>query len=251
MNISFQAGGALTQKHDALYIKRQADLDAIVQLDLRNFILVIEPRQQGKTSLVNYLMRHPVLTHTQFAYIDVSTLDRKSESSWYASLYPRLLQPLRESIEQDKNPRIPTDGTSWRNFLADIATSTSKINKQLTFILDEIGSVKFDGTRNFFGAIRDIYNSRQAEEYFEQITFLLAGAFDPRDLIPDESISPFNIAQEIRLPDFSLPQVQKIVANGKWISEIADSLANRIHYWTDGQKIKGKEKKKMNTEKKE
>jgi hypothetical protein len=83
--------------------------------------------------------------------------------------------------------------------------------------------------------LRDVYNSRQAEPELKQLTFLLTGAFHPRDLIKDVRISPFNIAQRIRLADFTIQQVENLVGRGPWTEDKASAIAERVHYWTSGQ----------------
>ena len=105
----------------------------------------------------------------------------------------------------------------------------------MVIALDEIGAVTFPCASEFFSVLRDIYNSRQAEPDLKQLTFLLAGAFHPRDLIKDDKISPFNIAQRVRLTDFALAQVRELVGRVDWSDEQATALAGRIYHWTNGQ----------------
>ncbi|MCI0559789.1 MAG: AAA-like domain-containing protein [Nitrososphaera sp.] len=231
----FKAGGALTEEHAAIYIERQADHEVLTHLQAMDYLLVIEPRQQGKTSLVNHLIRHPVLDNIAFAYIDVATPDRSTEESWYHSLCSRILRQLRSFIPRDRWPDIPQNSAGWRDFLSDVALCAIEANRRVVIALDEIGAVSFPEATAFFSVLRDIYNSRQAETEFKQITFWLVGAFHPRDLIKDDKISPFNIAQRVRLPDFTLTQVRKLVSKGNWSDEQVAVLAEHIHYWTDGQ----------------
>jgi hypothetical protein len=61
------------------------------------------------------------------------------------------------------------------------------------------------------------------------------GTFHPRDLIKDDKISPFNIAQRVRLPDFTLEQVAELVSKGSWPGEQAAAMAAGIYAWTGGQ----------------
>ena len=234
-SISFKAGGGLIDEDAIIYIERPAEQEALAHLRSMNYVLVIEPRQQGKTSLINHLMRHPVLNDMNLVYVDVTTLDRSTEESWYQSLCPRILRQLRDFIPRDEEVIIPHHNTGWRQFLSEIALRAAEAHRRFVIALDEIGAVTFPGTTEFFSVLRDIYNSRQAEDEFKQLTFWLVGAFHPRDLIEDDKISPFNIAQRVRLPDFTLAQVSELVSKGPWSNEQAATLAQRIHYWTDGQ----------------
>lgn len=235
MGHSFQVGGALTDDHAAIYIERQADRDALIHLRAMDYLLVIEPRQQGKTSLINHLMRHPTLDDMAFVYLDVTTPDRSTEATWYQTLCPRILRQLRGLIPRDQWPPVPQYSAGWRDLLCDVAMFATDARKRVVIALDEIGAVTFPGATEFFSVLRDVYNSRQAEAELRQLTFLLAGAFHPRDLIKDDRISPFNIAQRVRLEDFTMAQVRELVGKGSWTNEQATLLAERIHYWTDGQ----------------
>jgi len=245
MNHPFQVGGALLAD-SPVYIERKADYEALAHLRNMDYLLVIEPRQQGKTSLINHLMRHPASGDVSFAYADVTTPDRSTEAAWYQTLCPRILRQLRNLIPRDQWPAIPSDSTGWRDFLCDVAMFAADAHRRVVIALDEIGAVTFPGATEFFSVLRDVYNSRQAEPELKQLTFLLAGAFHPRDLIKDDKISPFNIAQHVRLQDFRDPQaiwdlVGHLLRSYKhYFSEDerveqVKAISERIHYWVDGQ----------------
>ena len=120
-HVLFRAGGPLTSEHSGIYVKRRADRDAMIHLRRMDYLLLIEPRQQGKTSLINHLMCHPALEDIAFAYLDVTTPDRSSETTWYKSLCSRILRQLRGYIPRDQWPVIPQNCAGWRDFLWDVA----------------------------------------------------------------------------------------------------------------------------------
>jgi len=66
MNHPFQAGGALLTD-SPVYVERKADHGTLAHLRNMAYLLVIEPRQQGKTSLINHLTCHPALDDVAFA----------------------------------------------------------------------------------------------------------------------------------------------------------------------------------------
>jgi hypothetical protein len=112
----FKAGGALTDGHTDIYIERQADREVLSHLRMMEYLLVIEPRQQGKTSLINHLMCCPRLRDFTFVYIDVTSPNRSTESSWYKTLCPRIVNQLRDSchvISIPTCPKIALDGASF------------------------------------------------------------------------------------------------------------------------------------------
>jgi predicted MPP superfamily phosphohydrolase len=242
----YRTGGALTD--DRVYIKRYArsgtghsaarrSLEEKAQQYVRDmeYLLIIEPRQQGKTSLINYLMRHPALSNMLFVYVDASTLDCSTEMGWYSTLCTRLLRELEKHIGMDPCPTIPKNGADWHEFLCGLAQQAKDSRRRVVITLDEVGAANFSGATEFFSVLRAVFNSRGANPEFNELTFLLVGAFHPQDLIENENVSPFNIAEHIRLPDFTEEQVGELLARGNHPEDKIALLAERIHCWTAGQ----------------
>lgn len=231
--ICFKVGGALTSIEQGVYVERAGDHDAIMHLSKMDYLLIIEPRQQGKTSLINHLMDHFGPSAYLWVYVDVTTLDRSSEKNWYHTLYNRVLPQIKRNLS-DLDAPILENSSQWRQFLSAIAKECLKNHLRLVIALDEVGAADFPNSVYFFSVLRDVYNSRQLDKEFSQLTFLLSGAFHPRDLIKDPKISPFNIAHRIRLRDFDLPQTESLTQNLERASD-KSAIANRIHHWTNGQ----------------
>ena len=239
--ILFKTGGPLTSEHASLYIERQADSEVLNVLrnpQAMDYLLIIEPRQQGKTSLIGNLMRHWALRSFIFAYLDLEDFDYADETDWYAGLWNELAWQCNSLCDFAKLP-IPTCTSEWREHMKYLANCARQAQQRLIIILDEIESIKKNHeqawSRTFFAAIRKLYNLRIKELSLNYITFVLMGVFHPRDLIPDGVTSPFNIAQRVRLADFNVEQVRELVGKGGWQDEQASALSQRIYYWTDGQ----------------
>lgn len=230
----FKVGGALTDDDAAVYVARQAEQEIIACLRRMDYLFIIEPRQQGKTSLINFLVRSPELVEAVFVYIDVSTTDRSELITWYESLCTRILDQLKRVFPNTQWPNIPKTHTQCRSFLSDLAAFFESTQRYLVIALDEIGATIPEATA-FFSILRDIFNSRQTEPDFKRLTFLLVGAFHPRDLVKDDKISPFNIARRIRLPDFTLEQTWRLVSGIISSSEQAIIVATKIYHWVSGQ----------------
>ena len=232
--MQFKVGGSLTAKNADVYIERKVDRLVADYVSKGEYVLIVEPRQQGKSSLVNALMRQPRLQDYLFILIDVTVLDKSNEMAWYQSLINRVALQLDPFLKSEL-PATPTNSNGWRNFLSEFALLCAEKKKSIVFALDEIGAVDFPNSTMFFSVLRDIYNSRQAEPALEYLIFILVGAFHPRELITDDKVSPFNIAQRVRLPDFTLSEVEELVSKGGWETEICSILAKRIFEWAGGQ----------------
>ena len=82
--------------------------------------------------------------------------------------------------------------------------------------------------------MRELYNQRNLKDQYKNITFVLIGAFDPKELIKDKNISPFNIAIPIEIDDFNINQVSDLVKL-KWPDNKVINIAQNIFSWTNGQ----------------
>lgn len=230
--IPFQAGGALLAD-SPVYIERNSDLIAKRHLHQMDYITLIDPRQQGKTSLINRLTRHFQGCGYHFVYVDLMTLDRKSDPAWYKSLCHALI--LDMPYDELHNPRnLPTSGNSWFNFLIKLASCAANACCNLVIVLDEVGAIPGSCATGFFSAIRSVYNARQPKPYFRKLTFIVAGAHDPREFIKDHVVSNFNIAHCIALPDFDVKQTEQLISHFGLRDELLP-LARQLHHWTGGQ----------------
>jgi hypothetical protein len=231
----FQAGGSLLAD-SPVYVPRKADEKASAHLHRMEYITLVEPRQHGKTSLINRLIGQFSPQGYAFAYRDLMAAKSSAASlaDWYASLGRWLLRQLR-FIPRDQQPHPPTDSASWEDFLADVAESAETANQNVVVVLDEIGAMPADWATDFFSVIRSVYTSRQNLPFWRYLTFIIAGAFNPNELIQDKTISKFNVDQRIPLDDFTPSQVTQLVSHLGLPGDPTEAAAERVHYWTDGQ----------------
>jgi hypothetical protein len=230
---AFCVGGAITEDQANCYIQRDADKMLFDETQQMHYTLVVEPRQQGKTSLANHLMRCR-MPGFLFVYLDLTTLDQTSEQNFYTSFRRRFLEHLDGSLTK-KHIESLRAITDFRDFLYDVSKYMEKNKLKLVIILDEVGAVRFQNSTLFFSILRDIYNSRQVQPELKCISFMLVGAFHPNDLIQDKRISPFNIAHRVRLPDFESTQIVALLGIGPWSQKQLQTLSNRVYHWTSGQ----------------
>lgn len=230
----YQVGGALLA-NSAVYIERAGDVEARRHLVSMDYLTLVEPRQQGKSSLINRLIGRFETQKFVFAQSDLSTLDRSSESSWYQCLCQWILRQFSNKISLP-NLKIPFDGNSWRNFLADLSAHLRHLDTKSVIVLDEVGATPKDWATDFFATIRSVYNSRQSLRDFQFISFIVAGAYNPKNLITDTAISNFNIDNRIRLSDFSIKEISELLSLNKAIKpESIQEMAIELHHWTSGQ----------------
>ncbi len=231
--VAFHAGGPLTYKQADVYIPRSADLLASIQMLNMNYLLVFHPRQQGKTSFINNLIHHLNLNNIIFIYIDLSPFRYPSEFDWYQTLYKKIVN--NKNLSEKQWPIKPENGNMWYEFLIELAQFAAITDNRIVIILDEMGTKIFPGAQRFFEILRQIYNERGSEPYLEQLTFCLVGILDPDELCENDGAFPFNVGYSVNLTDFTQIQIQELTSKGGWPQENAKLLADRIHFWTDGQ----------------
>src|SRR2546421_9067164 len=135
-----EAGGPLLAD-SSVYIWREADEKAATRLRRMDYISMIEPRQHGKTSLINQLMTEFSLHGYTFAFRDMMAAKSigSHPTEWYMSLGKWLSRQL-DCIPKEQRPKPPTNSTSWEDFLAEIAERAELAGQKVVIVLDEIGA---------------------------------------------------------------------------------------------------------------
>ncbi len=222
-------GGALRERDRDVYVDRECDREVAILLGRGNFVHLSEPRQQGKTSLVNRLKHLPALKG--YCIIDVKASDFKPDhpDEWYRLIGGAIYTDVvaHSDVVPDTLPlRAPTGRHEWHSFLKNLAIFS---RKDVVLVLDEVQAIKFDGSDHFYSVIR---NTRDIDG--SRVSFVLSGCFNPDELIADRAVSPFNTGNRVTLPDFTREEVLKLAEKGPWLAEVRESLAERVYYWTHG-----------------
>src|SRR5436309_14004493 len=105
----FQAGGPLPA-HSTAYVRREADEKASVALQRMEYVSLIEPREQGKTSLIGRLKDQLTPQGYIFALRDLMAARSRARSKeeWYTSLGKWLLYQL-DFLPPAYQPSLPID----------------------------------------------------------------------------------------------------------------------------------------------
>jgi hypothetical protein len=223
--------GAPLPPGSPLYVERQADDQAWDRLQRMEYVLFVEPRQHGKTSLIHHLAARCGHNYS-IAYLDMVNLDRSSEEAWYGSLGREILQAFAPVIVTHA-AAIPASSGAWFSFLRELAEIACNRGRRLVIALDGVGAVPDNLATDFFATIRSVYVHRGGMECFSYLTFVISGARDPRDMIRDLRISDFNF-ERTRIADFTLEQVKGLLGPLN-IGTGLDEVANRLYNWTKGQ----------------
>lgn len=222
-----------------LYVERDADrqIRTVIQNMTRpGYILVA--RQMGKTNLL--LHTKDVLENKRnvFTYIDFTSIFCETEAECYDEIiditldtHKNIFQKEAEIIEQRRNSRPLT---TQREFTRDLRLLIGAVDK-LVIILDEIDALtRMPFSDNVFSLIRSHYFQRKNYPDLSKLSYLLSGVMEPKDIIKNPDISPFNIGQEIYVKDFTRQEFDSFLIKAGLAGKYDRDFYDRIFYWTCG-----------------
>ena len=216
---------------------READHDLAAHLERMDYISVIEPRQQGKTSLINQLKYKYGLAGFTFTVCNMASVKSSeiSAKEWYSSLGNLILSQLAQLIPPGQKLLPPDNSVSWEKFLFTISQRARDVGQKVVVVLDEIGKIPPPLATDFFSVIRSVYIYRHSFPHLVYLTFIIAGAFNPKELIRDTSVSDFNVDQRIHLEDFNRTEVKQLASHLELPADLTEAVTDQIYYWTSGQ----------------
>lgn len=225
---------------ESLYVERSGDKEIsniIEDMGRPGYVLV--SRQMGKTNLLLHSKNKFEKEGNVCVYIDLSNsfnnirecfrniIDTAIETNLH--YFTDFLQNLNTS--RTNTQHLP----SHKEHLIELNELLKALNgKKLIILLDEIdGLTKVDYSDEIFSLIRSNYfASRVNYKTFFNLTYLLSGVAEPREIIKNQKISPFNIGQKIYLEDFTFTEFEEFLHKSQL--ELNFEIKNRIFYWTNG-----------------
>ncbi|MBL7064030.1 MAG: AAA-like domain-containing protein [Anaerolineae bacterium] len=223
----FQAGGAIPPDSPT-YVEREADSLVLDLVEHKELVHLIVARQMGKSCLLHRLATG-LPEEYSFVWVDLSRLAGMERSRWYETLSGDVARHLG----LDQVPRIVDQGGMY----ALLVEAAQFRPRKTVFVFDEIDSTRrLPFSDGFFSALRALYNARAGLPALRNLIFILVGATDPRKLIKDPSLSPFNVGQEVRMEEFTPRQTRQLTENLTLAGVAAsDAVHERIYWWTSGQ----------------
>lgn len=226
-NPLFIAGGALPLGYPAYIVRKiENKIDNAIFNRHKN-VYIRGPRQIGKTSLLFKLRERLKTTAWTCSFINLATM-KKNLPEWF--------EQIGEIIFQDcqlEGKYIPLKNLNdLRSFLLKRLGVGNDINPiKLALFLDEIEGIFDVGHSNeFLMLLRDLF-----QQYRGQFIIIAAGSVKARNLIGDPRMSPFNVADEIGIGDFSEEECSQLTENLKnFMPSIENVVRESIYFWTSG-----------------
>jgi len=192
---------------DTDYATRAFELQLVKEVQAGKWVLLLGPRQHGKTSAFLRL-REKLSSHsTSTALVD---LQRAPPFKGYAELVTWFGRAVAAEL-QNKAEIPETDDLS-----VCLLAALPKGNGPVVILIDEASNVKDDDWRNsFYGQLRAIANDRAVAkdgDIARRLRFVFAGTFRPERLVA-EANSPFNTCERIETSDLTVDDIVTLAAD--------------------------------------
>lgn len=231
---------SFTQVPSEMYVERSADTQIrkiISEMARPGYVLVA--RQMGKTSLLLHTKELLQDKSNIFVYVDFSTMAGYSEDECLNLLIDIAIEANYKLFEEaEKEIQILRTQSSYkasRMFNRELRLLLRYVDK-IVFILDEIDAlIRTEYSDRVFSLIRGHYYASTNFPELKRATYILSGVIEPKNIIKDSNISPFNIGEKIYMGDFSKEEFLKLISNSDYLKNSSNDIKSRLFYWTKGQ----------------
>jgi len=188
------------------YTVLRRDLIAVgmAKVEKGRYFTLFAPRQAGKTTYFRLLMEELRQTG-RYTPVQVSFENLKSttKKQFYEALTHKIGRELAEYGV--RLPLVMKRGIDLANFFEEIRGQCPT----LVIIIDEFEGVPRRVVSELMHGFREIYHGKK---HYALHSLLLVGVSTIAELIVSASASPFNIADELKIPYFSFEEAQSLIA---------------------------------------
>jgi len=228
------------------FVAREAEVcEFLRRVREGRYIVIFAPRQTGKTSFFRMALQRlvdeaPSFLPVQLTFENYSDFTKRQ---FYETLDYRLKQGLREQLTRlvGATPTLPTrlercqiqNPEMLQRFFDAFAEELPE--QKMVLVIDEFDGIPSAVLPNFLHTLRVIYHLPLEKRALWSVG--LVGIKSVTQLNPERSISPFNIARDFELPNFTVEQVQDLMS--QYTAETGQpfetAVVARIHEKTTGQ----------------
>lgn len=220
--------------------------DIKTMVDRGRYFTIFAPRQSGKTTFLKETCRHFQLDPTYVAILlsfqEYNSIDKARfysliEKYFYAQLITRLKQvncEKTEAVEQFFSNHHITDHLGFKQLFEEL--NHILLFKKIVIFIDEFDGILLSELGNFLNALRGLY---QDYKFVEQKALYSVGLIGIRNVtkLVVGGVSPFNIADQVVLPPFSLKNVHDLYTQytEETNQPFTDEAVKRVYEETAGQ----------------
>ena len=210
-----------------LYAERDFETALVKEVQAGHWVLLLGPRQHGKTSAFLRLRKTLSDNATSTALID---LQKVPPFDTYAQLVTWFATQVAATLGH------PAEIAQTNDLATALGEALPAGSAPVVILIDEASNIRNDDWRNsFFGQLRAISGDRATAkdgEIAKRLRFVFAGTFRPERLVT-EANSPFNICERIDTTDLALSGIVQL-ATAAGLAE-PDQAAALIHDAVGGQ----------------
>ncbi len=227
----FETRGPVYPEDNYVVARTEELADFIDRVKKGRYIVLFAPRQTGKTTFFQRALA--TLERETHAYFPIQLNFETYADSDAITFYGSLCKEICKQIMTVYQKRAETPSDSLNRFLAN-AQITEPIsmreffedlgsllkNRRLVMIIDEFDAIPHTAVRGFLHALRYIYLSGKTRCPH---SVGIVGVKSITQLNYDRSISPFNIQDEFKLPNFTREQVRELLV--QYTDEVGQPFA--------------------------
>jgi hypothetical protein len=231
--VSFHYRGAVPLG-SAAYVTRPFEQSAFDELAAGRWVLLLGPRQHGKSSAIARLRAKLRAAGTACARIDLQKAPplRSYDEllAWFARAVAREL-----GVDLERQPAKNERGEleAWLRLAVPASA------EPVAILVDEASAIRDAQWRTaFYSQLRALANERGLGESVidvaQRVSLLFAGTFSPDDLMPDQLNSPFNVCTRLETEDLTREDAATLVTGTlgadipqQWIDEAFDLVGGQ------------------------
>ncbi len=222
------------------------DQDIKTMIDDGRYFSIFAPRQSGKTTFIEELRSQlhrdstylaVLLSFQEYKKLDAPQFYAEIEKYLYAQLIARLKQvncEKTESVQQFLNQHHLTNNVAFKALFEGLNTILQF--KKIVVFIDEFDGIPQIELESFLTTLRELYQKHKKVTHKALYSIGLIGIRNITKLVVG-GVSPFNIADHVEIPPFSLKNVQDLYAQytAETNQPFTAEAVKKIHAETAGQ----------------
>jgi len=220
--------------------------DIKTMVDRGRYFSMFAPRQSGKTTfleeLCDQLHRDPTYVAVLLSFQEYKNLDKPGfyseiEKYFYAQLITRLKQvncDKTEAVQRFLNQHHLTNNVSFKSLFEGLNGILQ--SKKIVIFIDEFDGMPKIELESFLTTLRELYQKHKKVTHKALYSIGLIGIRNITKLVVG-GVSPFNIADHVELPPFSLKNVQDLYAQytEETNQPFTEEAVKKVYEETSGQ----------------
>jgi hypothetical protein len=220
--------------------------DIKTMIDKGRYFSIFAPIQSGKTTYLKYFSSElnkdntyiaVLLSFQKYKNLDRETFYAQVQKNLYKQLIDRLKEPRCEKLDAVKSYLDGHDLTNHISF-GDLFEELNRIveSKKLVIFIDEFDGIPRGELEDFLTTLRDLYLEYKHTKKKALYSVGLIGIRNITKLVVG-GVSPFNIADQVDLPPFSLENVRDLYAQytEETNQPFTEEAVKRVQEETSGQ----------------